>query len=69
MNTTVSILLLSMVLNGQPVGEPLRLRALNDDCRAELAMIEGVNRSQSGTGIVWRASCVAISDVGQDRRR
>lgn len=53
------VLLVMMTVNGSPQGEPQRLIAMTESCRAELAMLEGINAANQNTGIRWTASCVA----------
>ncbi len=53
----LSILMVFMLLNGQPAGQTMHLLALDPDCRTELAVVEGVNRANADRGIQFIASC------------
>ena len=54
MNTVIAIF---MLVNGQPVGDTMRIIAMDRTCRGELAVVDGINRNNATTGVQFIASC------------
>jgi hypothetical protein len=52
-----SVLLIFMMINGQPSGPTFSLQALTPGCAGELAAIAGINSASEPTGIFYQASC------------
>lgn len=53
----LSVLMVFMMLNGQPVGSTMQLISLDQDCRSELAVVEGINQANADRGVQFVASC------------
>ena len=63
----ITVIVVGMMLNGLFVGHPLRIEATTEDCRTEMAVIQGVNNAHRGTGREWVAICIheQITQAGQ----
>lgn len=55
--TDFSVLMVFMMLNGQPAGPTMQIVSLDRDCRSELAAVSGLNASVESKGIHYVASC------------
>lgn len=51
------VLVVFMLLNGQPVGDTVKLLAAERGCRVELAAIRGMNQALSAQGVEFVAAC------------
>lgn len=58
-----SVLLIFMMINGQPSGPTFSLQALTPGCVGELAAIKGINSASESTGIFYQASCEKAPSV------
>jgi hypothetical protein len=56
MNT---IILVFMLVNGQPTGSTMQFLTVGNDCRTEIAVIDGINQVYAESGIErrWYAVC------------
>ena len=64
MNT---VLLVFMLVNGQPQGRTMAFHTVGNDCRNELQIVAGINRANAriNNGIRFEASCEPRSAVAQ----
>jgi hypothetical protein len=56
------------MVNGLFVGQPMRLQAITDDCRSEVAVIAGVNQSWHTSDTQWVAICVKETPAEHENR-
>ena len=53
-----SVIIVGLMVNGLFVGQPMRLQAITEDCRSEMAVIAGVNQTWHTDDVQWVAICV-----------
>jgi hypothetical protein len=53
----ISVLLVFMLVNGQPTGPTISLQAVTPRCESEMATIRGINMVSEPRGVSYQASC------------
>jgi hypothetical protein len=53
----LALLIVTLLINGQPASDPISLYATTEDCQAEMATVNGMNMAFGNTGMSYLARC------------